>query len=593
MGAHVNRPRVAHITTVDLSLRFLLLAQLRALRDEGFEVTAISAPGPWVADLEAEAIRHIPWGHATRSWDPRSDAVAFVELLRILRRERFDAVHTHNPKPGVLGRVAARAARVPVVLNTVHGLWATPEDRARRRLPVLAAEWAAARFSDLELYQSREDLAWARRRRVVGPGRSILLGNGIDLDRFHPSLRGGERRTELRAELGFGPGDVVIGTVGRMVREKGYRELFAAAQALRAQDPDARFLVVGEADPAKPDAVTAEEVLAARPHVTFTGWREDVPDLMAAMDVFVLPSWREGMPRSAIEASAAGLPLVLTDIRGCREVVSHGIEGLLVPVRRPDALADALLRLVRRPDLRERMGLAARVRAERDFDERRVASTVVAVTGALLEAAGRRRLPAPGGVRVVPARPHDAPALARLHSEAMPQAFLPTLGPGFMRRLYRSMVRDPEAVVLVARDGDRVVGFAAAVPSVRRFYRWFALHGAAGALAVAAPRLLRAEARRGARETSRYPAGVLSLPEAELLSIAVDPAYRSRRIGRDLSDAVIDALSRRGVREVKVVVGSDNDGANRFYRGLGFTRAAETQVHRGVSSNVMVVACPR
>ena len=137
--------KVAHLTTVDLTLRFLLLGQLRRLRDEGFEVTGISAPGPWTAELEAEGIRHLPWPHATRSWDPRADARAFAELLAILRRERFDVLHTHNPKPGVLGRLAGRLTGVPVVVNTVHGLYATPDDRLAKRALVLGMERLAAR----------------------------------------------------------------------------------------------------------------------------------------------------------------------------------------------------------------------------------------------------------------------------------------------------------------------------------------------------------------------------------------------------------------------------------------------------------------
>jgi len=178
--------RVAHVTTVDVTLWVLLRNQLARIRDEGFEVTGISAPGPWVSALEAEGNRHLPWPHATRSWNLRSDGRAFLELLAILRRERFDVVHTHNPKPGVLGRVAARIGGVGCVLNTVHGLYAMPGDRLAKRVPVLTMEWLAARCSDLELYQSEEDLAWARRIHLVRPGRSEHLGNGIDLAYFDP-----------------------------------------------------------------------------------------------------------------------------------------------------------------------------------------------------------------------------------------------------------------------------------------------------------------------------------------------------------------------------------------------------------------------
>jgi lipopolysaccharide/colanic/teichoic acid biosynthesis glycosyltransferase len=389
VGKDVRSRRVAHVATVDLSLRFLLLPQLLALRDAGFDVTAISAPGPWVPELEAQGIRHVAWTKVTRSWNPEADLSAFRELLAILRRGRFDLVHTHNPKPGVMGRIAARLAGTPAIVNTVHGLYATPDDRFARRAPVLTAEWIAARFSHLELYQSAEDLRWARHLRIARPGRAAYLGNGIDLDTFRPAFPAEGRVRELRAEFGVGEGQLIVGTVGRMVREKGYRELFEAAAIVQRRVADVRFLVVGERDRDKADAITTEEVERAGDRFIFAGWREDVSDLMRVMDLFVLPSWREGLPRSAIEAAATGLPLVLTDIRGCREVISDGIEGLLVPARDVLGLATAITTLLEQPGPRAGMGRAARARAEASFDERRVTQTVVRETERLLDVSKR------------------------------------------------------------------------------------------------------------------------------------------------------------------------------------------------------------
>jgi glycosyltransferase involved in cell wall biosynthesis len=385
-----GRPRVAHVATTDVTHRFLLLPQLRALRDAGYEVSAISAPGPWTDDLTAEGIRFVPWTKATRAWDLRADVGAFRELIGIFRRERFDVVHAHNPKPGIMARVAARVARAPAVLNTVHGFYAMPEDRLRRRLPVMSLEWAAARCSDVELYQSEEDLAWSQRLRIARPPKARHLGNGIDVGFFDPALVPRDRVRELRRELGLPIDGPVVGTVGRMVLEKGFRELFAAAATIRRSRPDVKFLVVGEIDAGKWDALDPTEVERAREDVVVAGWRTDIRDLLGAMDVFVLPSWREGMPRSAIEAAAMARPMVLTDIRGCREVAREGVEGHLVPVRDPASLAAAIERLLSDPAERARMGRAARARALERFDERRVASTVLQVTAELLRRKGYR-----------------------------------------------------------------------------------------------------------------------------------------------------------------------------------------------------------
>jgi glycosyltransferase involved in cell wall biosynthesis/ribosomal protein S18 acetylase RimI-like enzyme len=597
--AFVSKPiRVAHVTTVDLTLRFLLFEQLRRLRDEGFEVVGISAPGPWTGDLEAEGIRHIPWPHATRSWDPRSDVRAFAELLRIFRRERFDLVHTHNPKPGIMGRIAARVARVPCVVNTVHGFYSTREDPATKRAVVLALEGLAARFSDLELYQSEEDLTWARRARVVSGSKSVLLGNGTDLSLFDPASVSAERMAALRDELGIPRDAPVVGTVGRLVREKGYREFFHTAARIRSGMPEARFVAIGGPDPGKGDAIAEREVSEAGEHVTFTGWRKDVRDLLAMMDVFVLASWREGVPRSAIEAAAMGKPMVLTDIRGCREVVRDGIEGLLVPPRSGQRLAGAVARLLADPELRRRLGRSARARARERFDEEKVVETVVARYRELLARKGRIA-PAPPGqgpdasdkVRIRRAVRQDAPHLARLHRESLPGAFLPSLGDRFLSRLYRALAEDPTAVAVVAENGTGVLGFATAVPSVKGFYRRFYLRHGIPAAVAAAPRLLRPAVLGRVRETASYPQDGRGLPEAELLSIAVDGRSRAQGVGRRLARAILEGLAERGVDEVRVVVGADNEPANRFYEKLGFTSARQLSVHDGQTSNVWVIRC--
>lgn len=358
------------------ALRLLLMAQMERLVEDGFEVSGISAPDPQISNAE-NGIRDIDWQHLTRAWAPISDFRAFIELVRILRREKFDVVHTHNPKPGVFGRVAARLAGVPIVVNTVHGFYATPDDRWMKRFLVLAAERLAAQFSDLELYQSGEDLEWAQKIRLAASRKLSLLGNGVDLNRFDPSKVTPERKETLRRELGVPAGHLVVGTVGRLVAEKGFYDLAEAARLVTASTAEVTFLWVGPFDPAKPDAIAEAEIASRESGFIFSGWRQDVRDVLSVMDVFVLPSWREGLPRSAIEAAAMAKPLVLTDIRGCREVITDGVEGFLVPPRSPSDLQSAIGRLVSDADLRKQMGAAARVRALSRFDERTVVTKVV------------------------------------------------------------------------------------------------------------------------------------------------------------------------------------------------------------------------
>jgi glycosyltransferase involved in cell wall biosynthesis len=362
--------RLLHVTTTDISLELLLGPQLRAFRDAGYDVHTASALGPFVAGLTADGIAHHPLRHATRAFALGHDAAAPSELYRLFRRLRPDIVHTHNPKPGVYGRMAARAARVPLVVNTQHGLYAQPSDRAARRLPVYALERLAAACSDVELIQNPEDLETLARL-GVSREKLRLLGNGIDLDRFGSQPAG--VREAVRAELAVGDDQVVVGAVGRLVWEKGYAELFEAAGRILARRPDLAVVVAGPFDADKGDPLTPADVAAAEiAGVRFLGHRDDPERLYAAFDVYVLASHREGFPRSAMEAAASGLPIVATDIRGCREVVDHERTGLLVPARDPAALEAAIDRLVGEAGTRRRLGEAAAAKARDEFDQRRV-----------------------------------------------------------------------------------------------------------------------------------------------------------------------------------------------------------------------------
>lgn len=362
--------RLLHVCTTDISLDLLLGPQLRAFARAGFEVHTAAGHGGHADEVRAAGHTHHVLEHATRSFALRDDIAALGELHRLFRTLRPDIVHTHNPKPGIYGRLAARAARVPLIVNTQHGLYAQPTDRVMRRVPVYALERLAAACSDVELVQSVEDVATLGR---LGVGKHKLrhLGNGIDLDRFRPPSA--EERAGIRAELGYGPEDVVVGAVGRLVWEKGYAELFAASRALLAQHPSIRVLVVGPADPEKGDLLgDADRDRAEAAGVRFLGMRSDVDRLYHAMDIYVLASHREGFPRSAMEAAASGLPIVATDVRGCREVVDHGTTGLLVPVRHADALAGAIRVLADDPDLRTAFGASAVDRAHEHFGQQRV-----------------------------------------------------------------------------------------------------------------------------------------------------------------------------------------------------------------------------
>ena len=365
---------VAHLTTADISLELLLRRQLDAVMDAGGSVIGISSPGPWVVGLEATGVRHVALGASTRGWSLLDDVRAMRQLWRALRTERPTVLHTHNPKTGAYGRILGRLAGVPIVVNTVHGLYATDDDRWARRLAVYAVEAVASRFSDAELVQSREDLATMVRWHLASPAKLGELGNGVDLGRFTPSAVAPRRRAEIRAEWGIDDDTVVVGAVGRLVAEKGYGELLIATRGL----PGATVVIVGGEDPEKADALSPALIEEARlDGVVFAGHRDDMPDVYRALDLFVLASHREGFPRAAMEAAAMGLPVVATDIRGCRQVVDHEVNGLLVPAGDVADLRGAIARLVAEPETRARLGRAGRMVAQARFDDRDVIERVL------------------------------------------------------------------------------------------------------------------------------------------------------------------------------------------------------------------------
>jgi len=583
--------RVIHLTTVDLSLRFLVRPQLLEVAAVGGEPIGVSAPGPWVAELESQGVRHVPLQASTRGMSPLRDLLAVGQLWRVLRRERPTVLHTHNPKPGLYGRVVGRLAGVPLVVNTMHGLYATDQDRLAKRAVVYGLEAIAARFSDVELHQNPEDLELVRAKRILPKGKGELLGNGVDLTRFDPARVGVEARRQIREELGIADDQIVVGMVGRLVAEKGYPELFEAVSQLGSQY---RLMVAGPDDPDKPDALPREMIArAAEAGVVFLGMRTDVEALYSAMDVFVLPSHREGFPRAAMEAAAMGLPLVVTDIRGCRQVVDDGENGLLVPVRSPEALRDAIEVIGGDSALRSEMSIASRRIAQERFDEDRVVEIVMTSyregliekgLGHLLPAglAGEDRM---GKVRA--AGKEDFAALAGLHSSQIDSGFLPSLGPRFMRVLYRALLEWPDAAVFVVDDESGPVGFVAGVTDVGAFYRFFARRYGLRAGLAALPRLLRPSTVRGAWESLRYGSDDGDIA-AELLSMAVAPRVRGRGLSGELGLAFLQNLESRGCAAVRVVVGTGNRTAIGAYEKMGFRLAGQTEVHSGESSEVLV-----
>ncbi|HWX48259.1 MAG TPA: glycosyltransferase family 4 protein [Roseomonas sp.] len=367
--------KIAEVCNVDFSLRHFVLPVMRGARARGHEVVGVCAEGPLLDLPRAEGFRIVPVPMA-RSLNPIAQARAFRALLDLFRAEKFDLVHAHMPISALLARAAAKAAGVPRIAYTGHGfLFNQPGPLWRRGLS-LGLEWLGGQATDVFLTVSEEEAADARRL-CIARG-AVGIGNGRDPARFHPDPA---TRAALRAELGASEGDCVVVIVSRLVRHKGHPELLQAME----QVPGATLWVVGERLPTDhgpdmaEDFARAERVLG--PRLRRLGYREDVARILAAADVFCLPSHFEGLPMSVIEAMLTGLPVVATDIRGPREQVRDGETGFLVPPGTVEPLALALRRLAGDPALRARLGATGRALALERFDEAKVVGRTLDLLG--------------------------------------------------------------------------------------------------------------------------------------------------------------------------------------------------------------------
>ncbi len=364
--------KVMEVTNVDFSLEHFLVPLMHAIAEAGHEVVGVCADGPLLDGVRAEGLRVVTVPMA-RSLSPIAQWRAFRALLALMRAERPDLVHAHMPISGFLARLAARIAGVPRVAYTCHGFLFNQPGPWWRRTLALAMEWVGGRLTDVTLTVSEEEAADARR---LGIARGAIgIRNGRDGTRFRPDPAA---RARIRAELGTGDARCVVVIVSRLVRHKGHPELLAAMAEV-----DADLWVVG--DRLSSDrgmdiaALFAASGLGTR--LRHLGTRTDIPAVLAASDIFALPSHFEGLPMSVIEAMLTGLPIISTTIRGPREQIVDGITGLLVPPGEMQPLRAALSQLAADPALRKRMGQAGRARALHLYTETAIMSRTLDLLG--------------------------------------------------------------------------------------------------------------------------------------------------------------------------------------------------------------------
>lgn len=363
--------KICHIASVDITLKFLLLPQLKFLINEKYDVSAVCSNGKWVKNIEDCGVR-VKKIKITRKITPISDLVSLIKLFLYFKKEKFDIVHAHTPKPALLGQLAAKIAGVPLIINTVHGLYFQKNSSQFKRNFFICMEKIGAKCSTLIFSQNKEDIETMVKEKIAETEKIRYLGNGVDIEKFNPKRFSEEFIIDRKRELGIENDFKVIGIVGRLVKEKGYLDLFSAFKKVLKKFPKSLLLVVGPEEPEKKDAFLPAIIkdYGIEKNVIFLGERTDVDELYSLMDIFVLPSHREGFPRTIIEAMASARPVIATYIRGCRDAVENGITGKLIPVNDSDKLTEEIIYFLNNPDKAKEMGVAGRKKVEREFDER-------------------------------------------------------------------------------------------------------------------------------------------------------------------------------------------------------------------------------
>jgi len=348
------KPKLIRLTTVPLSLQYLLRGQPRYM-SAFFEVLCVSS-GP-VKDLEEVAKREgvkVQEVEMTRQITPFKDLKSVWKLYKLFKKDRPKIVHTHTPKAGIVGMLAANLAGVPLRLHTVAGL-PLMEAQGLKRFVLDTVEKLTYTFATKVYPNSKGLEEFILSHRFTNKSKVKIIGNGssngIDTTFFNPSLFTEDPKKKLRAQLGIDEKDFVFVFIGRLVSDKGINELVNAFKGLTRQlvnrSTHYKLLLVGpletELDPLQDQTLNETE---SNPTIITTGFQPDVRPYFAISNALVFPSYREGFPNVVMQAGAMGLPSIVTDINGCNEIIEDGKNGLIIPPKDTKALQEKMLRLV-------------------------------------------------------------------------------------------------------------------------------------------------------------------------------------------------------------------------------------------------------
>ena len=389
--------KIIELCAIDATMKSLLGELNVEIKSQGHDLICVCSKGKNTKKLRDDGFNVINL-NIDRMINPLFNIVSLYNLYKLFKREEPDIVHVHTPIAAALGRIAAKKAKVPIIIYTAHGFYFHEGmSHIKYKIILYIEKYLAKHYTDFIFTQSEEDRKIALENNFIDNSRILTIGNGVDVwGKFNPKNIEKDKINELYKEFNLNKNDKVITFIGRLVKEKGVINLLEAFNNINFNDwkdgEKVKLIMVGDIAQNERDENTKKKLEKYRNNlnVIFAGYRDDINNILYLTDVFCLPSYREGMPRTIIEAMAMECAVVATDIRGSREEVVEGKTGFLVPVNSINTLKDKIKKLIRDEKLLKKMKIAGRKRAEKLFNEKEIVKKQIEIFKKLLNSKNKK-----------------------------------------------------------------------------------------------------------------------------------------------------------------------------------------------------------
>ena len=381
--------KIIELCAIDATMKSLLGELNVEIKSQGHDLICVCSKGKNTKKLRDDGFNVINL-NIDRTINPLFNIISLYNLYKLLKREKPDIVHVHTPVAAVLGRIAAKKAKVPIIIYTAHGFYFHKGmSRFKYNIILKIEKYLAKHYTDFIFTQSEEDRRTALENNFVDKSKILTIGNGADVwGEFDPTNIEKDKINKLYKEFNLNKNDKIITFIGRLVKEKGVKDLLEAFNNVSFNyEKKVKLIMVGDIAQNERDKDTKEKIekYKANPNIIFAGYREDINNILYITDIFCLPSYREGMPRTIIESMAMNCAVIATDIRGSREEVVDGKTGFLIPISSINILTDKIKELIEDDKLLQEMKIAGRRRAEKLFNEKEIVKEQIGIFNKLLD----------------------------------------------------------------------------------------------------------------------------------------------------------------------------------------------------------------